>query len=420
MPTDRTNPAASRPCVFFDRDGIVNRSPGAGYVERVEDFHILPEFIAALREVEQRGYAAVIVSNQKCVSTGIVSRETVEAIHARLLRELEMEGLHLLAIYYCPHGGDHPERKPAPGMLLRAAREHNLDLDRSWMIGDSERDAEAGRAAGCATVLVKAGDEPSCAEYRLESMGELAAFLRRNLAAIEAQGEQTPPSQVRHRWKVSPKRGIEIQRELAARVIREDQYEKLELVAGIDVGFTDRNRSTVAAVAVLSYPELQLREYVVGRAPTRMPYISGLLSFREIPAVLIALEKLRTMPDMLLCDGQGIAHPRRLGLASHLGLATGLPSIGVAKSRLCGEYEEPGPKRGDYSPLMDRGEQIGVVLRTRSGIKPVFVSIGHKVALDSAREIVMNCTSRYRLPQTTRWAHRIASGLRPSIGLKKI
>jgi len=176
----------SSPCVFFDRDGIVNQSPGAGYVERVADFRIIPEFIDSLRVVRSLGYAAVVVSNQKCVSSGIVSLETVEAIHSHLITELAKHDLDLDDIYFCPHGGDHPDRKPAPGMLLRAAREHGLDLESSWMVGDSERDVIAGRAAGCKTVLIRPDADETCADFRLASMRELPDFLREMLPKQES------------------------------------------------------------------------------------------------------------------------------------------------------------------------------------------------------------------------------------------
>ena len=169
------------PCIFFDRDGIVNESPGAGYVERVEDFNILPEFIESLRLVSRRGYKAIIVTNQRCISSGIISEETLEAIHDHLRAELAEKGLSLDGIYHCPHSGDHPDRKPAPGMLLRAAREHHLDLKSSWMIGDSVRDVEAGKAAGCKTILIKAGEKSEYADHQLASMRELPRFLKENL-----------------------------------------------------------------------------------------------------------------------------------------------------------------------------------------------------------------------------------------------
>jgi deoxyribonuclease V len=138
--------------------------------------------------------------------------------------------------------------------------------------------------------------------------------------------------------------------------------------------------------------------------------VPGYLSFRELPAVLQALEGLTTMPDLLLCDGQGLAHPRRFGLACHLGVLTDLPSIGVAKSRLIGVHEDPPPEKGQWVALTDKGEIIGAVLRTRSKVSPLYVSLGHRISLPTAIDYVLRCTTRYRLPETTRWAHRLASG----------
>ncbi len=213
-----------------------------------------------------------------------------------------------------------------------------------------------------------------------------------------------------HSWDLTPKEAIALQRELAGYVIIDDCFGEVQQVAGVDVGFEENNTVTRAAVAVLDYPSLTLREYAIAREPTRFPYVPGLLSFREIPTVLLALEQLSVLPDMLLCDGQGIAHPRRLGIASHLGVLLDLPTIGVAKSRLIGSYNEPDEEKGAWQPLIDDGEVIGCVLRSRSRVKPLYVSPGHKVSIDSARQWVMSCLTRYRLPETTRWAHRLASG----------
>nr|MCU0809385.1 deoxyribonuclease V [Candidatus Contendobacter sp.] len=181
-------------------------------------------------------------------------------------------------------------------------------------------------------------------------------------------------------------------------------------VAGVDVGFEAGGTVTRAAVAVLRYPELDVLETAIARRPTTFPYVPGLLSFRELPAVLEALEQLREPPDLLLCDGQGIAHPRRLGIASHLGLLVDIPAIGVAKSRLCGMHEEPPNQRGAWTPLWAEGEIIGAVLRTRPGVKPLYISPGHRINLATAIQYVMACCTRYRLPETTRHAHRLASG----------
>lgn len=213
-----------------------------------------------------------------------------------------------------------------------------------------------------------------------------------------------------HPWDLTPKEAIALQRQLAGHVLVADHYGEVRRIAGVDVGFEQNNTVTRAAVAVLEYPALTLREYAIAREPTRFPYVPGLLSFREVPAVLAALEQLSALPDMLLCDGQGIAHPRRLGIASHLGVLLDLPTIGVAKSRLIGTHEEPGEEKGAWQPLLDKGEAIGCVLRTRSRVKPLYISPGHRVGLESARQWVMACLTRYRLPETTRWAHRLASG----------
>ena len=183
-----------RPCVFFDRDGIVNESPGPGYVERVEDFHLLPAFVEALRVVLKAGFEAVIVTNQRGVALGKVRAETLERMHERLRADLRREDLALLDILVCTADDNaHPDRKPNPGMLLTAARRHGLDLARSWMVGDNERDVEAGRRAGCRTVLVGARDRPSAADVRLDGMAELPGCLARVLALPPATSRLIVP-----------------------------------------------------------------------------------------------------------------------------------------------------------------------------------------------------------------------------------
>jgi deoxyribonuclease V len=213
-----------------------------------------------------------------------------------------------------------------------------------------------------------------------------------------------------HTWEVTPAEAKELQLELAGQVERQDRLPAIQRVAGVDVGFEDNGRITRAAVALLSFPGLQLLEQSVVRVPTRFPYVPGLLSFREGPGVLAALAQLSSPPDLLLCDGQGIAHPRRLGIASHLGVLLDMPSIGVAKSRLIGRHEEPGMEKGEWTPLLDKDEVIGAVLRSRRGCRPLYVSTGHRVSLATAIALVLACTPRYRLPETTRQAHRLASG----------
>ena len=214
-----------------------------------------------------------------------------------------------------------------------------------------------------------------------------------------------------HRWPTDVATARALQEQLSARVIRRDALGPVRYVAGVDVGFEDQGATTRAALAVLSFPALELCDQAISRSPTRFPYVPGYLSFRELPAVMQALDKLTTPPDLLLCDGQGLAHPRRFGLACHLGVITDLPSIGVAKSRLLGSHDQPGARKGQWTALYDSDEVIGAVLRTRSNVSPVYVSIGHRVSLETAIDYVLRCTSRFRLPETTRWAHRLASGL---------
>jgi deoxyribonuclease V len=213
-----------------------------------------------------------------------------------------------------------------------------------------------------------------------------------------------------HRWDLSPSRARAVQEELRGRLLATDALGAVRRVAGVDVGFEDSGQTVRAAVVVLDFPRLTLVEQAVRRVPTRFPYVPGLLSFRELPGVLKALSALAQAPDLILCDGQGYAHPRRFGLACHLGVLTDIPTIGVAKTRLLGVYREPGPFKGDWAPLRDGDETIGAVLRTRSGVNPVFVSIGHRLSLPTAVYYTLACTTRYRLPETTRYAHRLASG----------
>lgn len=213
-----------------------------------------------------------------------------------------------------------------------------------------------------------------------------------------------------HDWSLTPEAAIALQQELRSQIILTDQLEPVEYVAGVDVGFESDGTVTRAAVAVLTLADLQLVDRAIARRPTTFPYIPGLLSFREVPAVLDALENLKTLPNLLLVDGQGTAHPRRFGIACHLGLLTNLPAIGVAKSLLVGKHAELADERGSQQPLIHKGETIGVALRTRPGTKPLFISPGHRVSLETAVAYTMRCTTKYRLPETTRHAHKLASG----------
>lgn len=214
---------------------------------------------------------------------------------------------------------------------------------------------------------------------------------------------------VEHDWDIPPREAIALQKELAPRVIHHDDFGSLKRVAGTDVGFENGGKTTRAAVVVMDAETLDVIEKVLHREPTRFPYVPGLLSFREIPALIAALEQLENTPDLLVCDGQGIAHPRRLGIAAHLGVITGLPAIGVGKSRLTGKHEEPGSERGDWTPLIDKDQTIGRVLRTRTNVNPVYVSIGNRVGLETACDLVLRFTTRYRLPEPIRAADRLSS-----------
>lgn len=181
-----------------------------------------------------------------------------------------------------------------------------------------------------------------------------------------------------------------------------------EYVAGVDVAFHDGGAITVAAICVLVYPAGHCVEQVCYSEPTRFPYVPGYLSFRELPAVLGAWQQLRAKPQLVMCDGQGIAHPRRFGIASHLGVLLNLPTIGVAKSRLIGDATEPGKNRGESNPLTVNEEQIGWLLRTRTNVKPLYVSPGHMVDIPSSRDLVLAAGNGYRLPEPTRLADKLS------------
>lgn len=218
---------------------------------------------------------------------------------------------------------------------------------------------------------------------------------------------------LRHSWNLTPREAIALQQRLRSRVVRLGRPRAVRYVAGTDVGFERGGGITRAAVALLAFPGLELADYAIARLPTRFPYVPGLLSFREMPALLAAIGQLKALPDLILCDGHGYAHPRRFGIASHLGVYSGIPSIGVAKSRLIGEHGQPMQRRGAWVPLKHRGETIGAVLRTRPYTQPIYVSIGHRVSLPLAVRYALACATHYRLPETTRWAHRLASGEEP-------
>ena len=212
-----------------------------------------------------------------------------------------------------------------------------------------------------------------------------------------------------HAWPQTESEALGIQEQLRSQVITTTELSSVNYVAGVDLGYSADDATSKAAVAVLNFPDLHLCDRAIVSRPTTFPYIPGFLSFREVPAVLDALEKLTIMPDLLLCDGQGLAHPRRFGLACHLGVLTDICSIGVAKSRFIGEHDSLGENKGSWQPLLDGGETIGAVVRSRTQVKPIYVSIGHRIDLTTAIHYVLQCTTKYRLPETTRIADRLAS-----------
>jgi deoxyribonuclease V len=221
----------------------------------------------------------------------------------------------------------------------------------------------------------------------------------------------------RHDWDLTPAAARDLQRKLAAEVIGHGPLDIpgiLEggLVAAVDASFDRGGTEISAAVVIVRMPTFEVVERVGVSEPLTFPYVPGLLSFREAPSVLSAFGRISTVPDVVLCDGQGTAHPRRLGIACHLGLWLNLPTVGCGKSRLCGEFVEPGPRRGDRSPLVDKGETIGAVVRTRDRVSPLFVSPGHLCDLDDAVALVMGTTGKLRLPTPTRMAHDYVNEVR--------
>ena len=213
-----------------------------------------------------------------------------------------------------------------------------------------------------------------------------------------------------HGWGVDTAQAREIQLSLARRVVTDGRVVNVRLIAGIDLAARGSRGVARGAVVLVRYPELSMVEVQVAEGTLELPYIPGLLSFRESPLILAACERLHNVPDLVLVDGQGLAHPRRLGLASHVGLLLDLPTVGCAKSILCGEHGPLGEQAGCHAVLTDNGEIIGAALRTRPRVKPVYVSVGHRIGLDSALEWVIRCCRGYRLPEPARLAHRAAAG----------
>ena len=210
-----------------------------------------------------------------------------------------------------------------------------------------------------------------------------------------------------HSWDVEPDEAREVQRKLSSQVIRRDVFTVVRSICGVDVAY--RGRMAAGACVVMSFPDMEILESKVSASCVGFPYVAGLLAFREIPALIPALQSLLFEPDIIIADGQGISHPLRCGLASHLGILLDKPVIGCAKSRLSGDFREPGPDRGDWEGLMDGEETVGAVVRTRARVRPLFVSIGHRVCLASARFYVVDCCRGFRITEPVRAAHHLAS-----------
>jgi len=215
-----------------------------------------------------------------------------------------------------------------------------------------------------------------------------------------------------HSWDLSPKEAIALQKQLAAQVDTQTPLANCQLVAGADVSYNRFSPICYAGVVVLRLPDLSVVEKQGAVSKMGMPYIPGLLSFREAPAILEALAKVRSKWDVLLMDGQGLAHPRRFGIASHVGLWLGRPTIGCGKSRLCGEFKRLREKAGAIARLVDDGDVIGMAVRTKSKVKPIFVSVGHRAELGGAIKLVLSCCRGYRIPEPTRQAHLHVNELR--------
>jgi len=226
-------------------------------------------------------------------------------------------------------------------------------------------------------------------------------------------------TRISHDWDLTPREAIKIQEQMRSLVRIEPLAREINTIAGADLSYNKFSKTIYSGIVVLRFPDLQIIESAGVRSTTKFPYVPGLLSFRETPSLLEAWDSLKTKPDLLMLDGQGFAHPRRFGLACHVGVILEVPTIGCAKSILLGEFAELAPEQGSQSPLLDRGETIGVALRTKSRVAPVYVSIGHLIDLPSAVEMVKRSVGRYRQPEPTRQAHLLVNRIRNEEGLRK-
>lgn len=213
-------------------------------------------------------------------------------------------------------------------------------------------------------------------------------------------------------WADTPSEAIALQQKLSESVFLQNDFKNIKTICGVDCSYDLQTNISRAVLCVFSYPELELIESAMVHLPTAFPYVPGLLSFREIPVILEAFKVISNKPDLLMVDGMGIAHPRRMGIATHLGLCLDIPSIGVGKSLLCGRYDMPGLLTGDQSPLIHKKELIGTVLRTKDNTNPLFISPGHKIDHETAVQMVLNCMGKYKLPEPTHTADKF-SKIRP-------
>lgn len=209
-------------------------------------------------------------------------------------------------------------------------------------------------------------------------------------------------------WPKDPAEAIALQQELRERVSLTNSFKDVKTICGVDCSYNLQTNISRAVLCVFSYPDLTLIESVMAHLPTDFPYVPGLLSFREIPVILEAFKVLSTAPDILMVDGMGIAHPRRMGIAAHLGVYLDMPALGVGKSLLCGKYDMPGLSKGDRSDLIYKKEKIGTVLRSKDNTNPLFISPGHKVDFETANDLVLKCLIKYRLPEPTHVADKLS------------
>ncbi|GAA4449687.1 deoxyribonuclease V [Nibrella saemangeumensis] len=215
-----------------------------------------------------------------------------------------------------------------------------------------------------------------------------------------------------HSWDVTPEEAIALQQQVRQQIRIEPMSRPAETIAGADISFNKFERTVYAGIVVLRLSDLSVMEEVGVVSETDFPYVPGLLSFREIPSLLKAWEKLKKLPDVVMFDGHGTAHPRRIGIASHAGLWLNRPTFGCGKSVLVGRYHDPAPERGDWSPMMHKGEVVGAALRTKNKVNPVYVSPGHLIDLDSSIQLTLQCDGGYRIPEPTRRAHLLVNAIR--------